>query len=245
MFRKFIAVVALCLIPVVASGNNLSSSFAPPNPTNSPGVSNWTGPYAGFTFGIGADDSTASDFDEDFAYGQYLTREGGVTGGLSLGYNYQVNSSGLIGVEADFSGSSFGVQQDDFDWESHYWASSAWFSTIRARAGLTVGPTLIFATAGIAFVEETLSLCEEIDCESDDSDIIDSSSVNAGLVVGVGLEYALSSSFLGGAVTTKVEYLYISPQTRNVAYSDASNDYERVTTRSDINLVRFGVNYHF
>jgi hypothetical protein len=124
MFKKLIAVVAFCLIPFVASANSLSSSFVPPSSTNSPGISNWTGPYGGLNLGAGVHDTIVNDHGAWWYLGGPLTRDAGVTGGGTVGYNWQFSSSGVIGVEADINGSSFNVNQAD-DWPTFYSGSNS------------------------------------------------------------------------------------------------------------------------
>ncbi len=254
MIKKLLVGIALCLLPAVASADELSASFAPAAATNSPGTSNWTGGYAGLNFGVGVHDTFANDNNAYFIWGAAQMSEGGVSGGGTLGYNWQFSSSGVVGFEADINGASFDDRADFEDWEpgsgSFFRTEMPWFATFRARAGLAVGPALFYGTAGLALVELNQSACySDPNCEDPNNTQVDAvhSTTTPGLAVGAGVEYVLPLDLGSGALSAKVEYLYINTPTKRVGDGVDFDDCDQcsVNYKSDTQLVRLGVNYHF
>src|SRR3989344_504165 len=86
-------------------------------------ATNWTGFYAGVNGGYSAGPDVR-----------------GFTGGGQLGYNYQLSSNWVVGIEAD---AQYSTQPD-------------WWGTVRGRAGYLLTPdVLLYATAGWAYVLPT------------------------------------------------------------------------------------------
>jgi outer membrane immunogenic protein len=126
--------------------------------------------WNGFYFGVNAgaafedDDNGASDDDDDTVF----------IGGLHVGYNWQRTSNLVLGVEGDVNFA------DDIDY----------LATLRGRIGLAAGPTLFYATGGVAF------LGVEDEFSSDDEDF-------TGWVAGLGVEHKLREN-----VSVGLEGLY-------------------------------------
>lgn len=121
----------------------------------------WTGLYFGINAGAAFnDDGNGSGDDAVFI------------GGVHLGYNWQRNSPLVLGIEGDVNFA------DDVDY----------LASIRGRIGVATGPTLFYATGGIAFLEFSDDL-------ADDN--------LTGWVAGVGIEHKLRQN-----VSIGVEGLY-------------------------------------
>ena len=168
----FIFAAAVC---VVSSETVLAAAPAP----------SWTGFYAGLSFGQRWDRagwttngfvipgvpgvSPPYAFDTDASFGAAPTRFGGY-----FGYNFQIDRSWLLGLEADIgdagnSSKSFvGIPGTGIGFALPLGANSSettvdmtWDGSIRGRAGFFVAPNiLLFGTGGVAFqhVKETI-LC--------------------------------------------------------------------------------------
>lgn len=163
----------------------LGSALAgPQSPASSP--SSWTGFYGGLNLG-GATSTSSSvptrgfsvydwaagalgmsfGFTAPYRTGLASLSQAGVVGGMQLGYNHQLAPSILIGVEADFQGSSLGgsgafsalAGATDINALTHLQsgvvsASSGlnWLGTARGRIGYLIQPSLlVFATGGFAY----------------------------------------------------------------------------------------------
>lgn len=87
----------------------------------------------------------------------------GVTGGVTLGYNWQASPVWVLGVETDFSGSNVKGSGSGSSTLAAIGAITVpqtvtsdqridWWGTVRARAGVLANPDLlIFGTAGFAY----------------------------------------------------------------------------------------------
>ena len=108
-------------------------------------VFDWTGLYVGAHAGFGRGSSTAVLGDP--ATGTTSNSFGGMIGGVQAGYNYQLPSGMLLGVEADFSFpdyltsnsvvSSLATVRSDVTEQSDY------MGTARGRVGYVAGPWLV------------------------------------------------------------------------------------------------------
>jgi outer membrane immunogenic protein len=239
-----------------------------PVPGNGPLVSYaWTGPYAGANVGYSFGNDSVSQFEPvAVAGGAPFTATStqnatlaptGLIGGVQIGYNWQGGPHWLVGVEADFQGSS---QTDTacgplvcFNQTAAAGTSTNfitvqqtldYFGTLRGRVGAVNNNILYYATGGAAYghvvenvtVNSSLSVPAISASGSTASDLI-------GFVIGGGIEAAL-----WGGWTGKVEYLYmdlgsLAANTVNIgtAATPAS-----VTTNSSVrdHIVRIGANYH-
>jgi outer membrane immunogenic protein len=107
----------------------------------------WTGAYVGAHGG-----AKWSDVSTDFSTNLSATD---ITGGGHIGYNIGLGGI-VIGLEADasldsskFSFSPLGGGSGSYE--------SDWSGTIRGRIGMPVGPALLYATAGYAWTDATIS----------------------------------------------------------------------------------------
>ncbi len=165
----------------------------------------WMGPYLGGNLG--------------YAFGSVdnnPTSPAGFTGGVQAGYNWQMGSPWVFGIEGDLQASA---ADDTFaPWKF----SNPWFGTVRGRVGYAVDNVLFYGTAGLAFGEvtgETFGLSE--------------SHTDAGWTAGVGAEFGFAPHW-----SAKAEYLYIDLSDTRFSITGMSNGYQ-------FGLVRAGVNYRF
>ena len=202
--------------------------------------SNWTGLYVGAVAGGALQNTIIDDRNCNLSCASQNLDGSGFTAGGTLGWNQQFGH-GLLGVEADFNWGNFKGSLTDPSWKTNGSAQTSeweWFSTVRGRAGLVVGNTLIYATGGLAFVDLKASgsnangACDSNGCFS-------ISGVQTGFAAGFGAEYAL-----GGSWTVKGEYLYIGLPTENAHDLVRTHTYDTYNTKSDAQMVRLGLNYH-
>src|SRR3984893_356257 len=119
-------------------------------------VFDWTGLYVGAHAGFGRGSSTAVLTDP--ATSTTSNSFGGMIGGVQAGYNYQLPSGMLLGVEADISFpnyltsnsvvSSLATVRSDVTEQWDY------VGTARGRVGYVAGPWLVYATGGLAWAGE-------------------------------------------------------------------------------------------
>ena len=191
MHRVSIAVVAA--ISSIAFAHTASAADLPRKaPAAPPSVYTWTGFYLGANAGYGWLNNETAQLFPSSGTGNLFTfpaiappaptpqvstisfSGNGGFGGLQAGYNYQVRSNWLVGVETDLQAASIKgsgngtiktVFSDPFfglpDWATAASTKIRWFGTTRARIGfLPTDNLLLYATGGIAYgqVERTASL---------------------------------------------------------------------------------------
>ena len=132
---------------------------------------------------------------EDSVLGRFFDLDGGV-GGLHIGYNRSAGSV-IYGVEADWTHLGKSDLLFDPDPESegtdNAEASVNWLASLRGRAGLSSARTMIFVTAGIAWIDA------DYRATTADENNVNGGSVNitdTGFVFGVCMEHALTDSWL-------------------------------------------------
>jgi len=232
-------------------------------------TSPWTGPYIGANIGYGWDagnvdlsekstDPALDDFlQAAVAAGMFpgsLSPDArGILGGGQVGYNWQLSSGWVLGVEADLQASDIEgsssetrtpFQFDETETGAH--KKIDWFGTLRARAGYLVNPQLLlYATGGLAYGETSLKF-ETTDvpagCIPDATICSDdtSSGVKVGWTAGAGAEMMLTPNW-----SVKAEYLYLDLGERSF---EAESNTPIVFDASAVyheQVVHLGVNFHF
>ncbi len=183
-------------------------------------VATWTGFYGGFNLGFG-----------DTADSGPLSPSGGFAGG-QIGYNWQ-GLFGLtpwvLGIEADLQGAGI---SDSAGYGGGYVENSLnWFGAARGRVGYAFGPTLVYATGGFAW--------GEVQSRGHAGALgFDVSETQTGYAAGAGVEYMVNPAW-----SVKGEYQYISLNANNNSYGAGPLN-GGYSSRSNIDTVRLGLNYH-
>jgi outer membrane immunogenic protein len=267
--KKFLLAVAsvgsVILGPASVQAADLAAQYTKA-PMMAPAY-NWTGFYVGGNVGGqwgSADPTTSTVFDPPGyfaassvpainAVGAQGVNSSSVTGGLTAGYNWQVNHA-VLGLEGDIN--YFGVKGSatgsavypccaptGFTVSSQ--VSADWLATIRGRIGFLAAPTwLLYATGGaaIAEVKGNFNFTDTFAAATESAAFRDT---RLGWTAGVGTEYAF-----GGGWSLKAEYLYVDLGRSTVTSTNLLGGAfpANVFTHSvDLksNIVRVGVNYKF
>jgi outer membrane immunogenic protein len=272
--------VAAALIGTPALAADMAVK-APPPPAP---VYSWTGFYAGGNIGYswGKASGDLSDPAINFFSGlgtlptsfSESLRPKGVIGGGQFGYNYQINPTWVVGLEADLqasdehdrgsqSASTGGTSTNpgitgitSSNVAATFEGRISWFATARARAGVLITPTtLLYGTGGLAFGGVKVS---------------GSGAANISLtacIVGIGCiptgtaggAFAFSQSTtragwtLGGGVegalagnwTWKAEYLYLDLGSESGSVADNFGGFASWNAKFTDNILRAGLNYKF
>ena len=212
-------------------------------------AANWSGFYAGGNGGSGIARDTTS---HSIATGAGINNNfdlapRGYNGGLQAGYNWQQGNI-IYGLEADLQGST---QQTDRSCLATCTAASnalfrqklEAFGTFRGRLGYGVGPTLFYATGGLAYGEVKTRVAESIGAIAG---AVTFENARAGYTAGAGIETPLEiSDFLApGKWTVKTEYLYVDLGSASNAYN-LGGVMHTLTTEETNHIFRTGVNYRF
>jgi outer membrane immunogenic protein len=270
---RFMALVALIATPALAADLTPAPIYtkAPPAPAYS-----WTGFYVGGNIGYswGTDNSVYNDpnFGASgtgaLSYNPLSENLDGVIGGGQIGYNWQANSTWVLGFEADIQGSgerggssfsdpySVGVDCDIFCSTVGGTMNAAinWFGTLRGRVGVLVTPTtLLYGTGGLAYGGVSASGTITDACFSGKPPTctpaswgFGNTSTQVGWTVGGGVEGVapISTNW-----TWKLEYLYLDLGTMSGSGYELPADFGVLpytwSTRVTDNILRVGLNYHF
>lgn len=214
-------------ILVAASGG----AFAADALVSAPAAYEWTGFYAGAQLGYGWGDvdshdseigSGASDWSDSW-------KSNGVLGGIHIGYNHAFDSF-VLGVEGDIEASGANGSVDS-EFAGTIKTKIDVQGSLRARLGYAMGPTLLYATGGLAVAHFRTSY--------DDGSTTDSSSnTKAGWTVGAGIEYAFAQNW-----TTRIEYRYSDFGT--FTDNPATDSGYLYPTDVKTQAVRVGISYKF
>jgi outer membrane immunogenic protein len=169
--------------------------------------------------------------------------------GAQAGYNWQ-RGSVVYGFETDISGTGLKsemnttLQRSLFAFIPNPTANTVssidWYGTVRGRLGWATGPVMFYGTGGLAYgrtaVNSTLS--DNFVLQSLNSQ---SSSVKAGWVAGVGLEYLLRPNLI-----LNVGYQYVDLGTTSLVSSTANGALSQsVNARGQFQVVSAGLSWLF
>jgi high affinity Mn2+ porin len=192
-------------------------------------VFDWTGLYVGAHAGFGRGSSTAVLTDP--ATSTTSNSFGGMIGGVQAGYNYQLPSGMLLGVEADISFpnyltsnsvvSSLATVRSDVTEQWDY------VGTARGRVGYVAGPWLVYATGGLAWAGERFLNTPAIG--SDEKTL----HTRLGWAAGGGVEYAFAPDW-----SVRLEYLYSQFGKADITFPSAT----QYTSNLDFQSLRVGLN---
>ncbi len=192
-------------------------------------VFDWTGLYVGAHAGYGRGSSSAVLTDPATAATSNVFS--GLIGGVQAGYNIQLPSGMVLGVEADFTFpnyitsnsviSSLATARSDVTEQLDY------VGTARGRVGYAAGPWLAYATGGVAWAGERFLNTPA--AGSDEKQL----NTRLGWVVGGGVEYAFAPHW-----SARLEYLYSQFEKADIVLPSATS----YSSSLDFQSLRVGLN---
>jgi len=228
---------------------------------------NWTGFYLGLNAGGAWSDSNVTTLPILTPAGNYFAdtspaaiaavgnrniNRAGFTGGVTAGYNWQVDRA-VLGIETDFNyfgvkGSSTGTGIYPCCVANSFTVSTSesadWLWTLRGRAGILVTPALLlYGTGGLAVADVKASYLFTDTFPARESATI--SSTRYGWTAGVGGEYALMNGW-----SIKAEYLHVdlgraSTTSANLVNVLGGTNVFTHTVNLTSDIGRVGINYKF
>ena len=240
-------------------------------------VSSWGGWYAGINGGYGWGDpdaivnpsgaplpaGTVTNFTGGSPF-TLSTRPRGWLGGVQLGYNWMINPTTMVGVEADFqfsnlkdsaSGGYINTYSLNGDATRTVGIASLetkmdWFATFRGRYGWVVAPTVMpYVTGGLAIANIKTSLTNagsHFDIGggipgtliSSFNNSASFSDIQFGFAVGGGLDWMVSPAWV---VRTEYLYLNFAGKTYNAPLAGITS----ASSKLDAHIARLAINYRF
>ena len=201
-----------------------------------------SGPYVGASVGALTGTGTI-DLSFDNSFDQFGSPSHievpilGVSGTVSGGYNFQLNSF-VYGIEADGTLLSAAGTATGPGYTANERLQG--LLSLRGRLGLVNGPLLVYATAGVAGGYASFDVTTQAQAPFPGPPITASAAgIVYGPTAGVGAEYAVndSVSLTGEGIVTS-----LSPLTARG--DNGKGPFTATSQTSDIN-VRFGVKFHF
>jgi len=191
----------------------------------------WQGLYWGASIGYGWGDSEHY-YDRNNNHGTATTDLSGGLAALTLGYNYIWSPGFLVGLEGDIGVMDLSAD-DKVIFDGHIWKSEfgPLWGTVRARAGMMWGNSLIYATGGWAFAH-----VNEVGYGDARGQTAENEEVRSGWVLGAGVEHAISPG-----MTVKLEYLHMDFG----RYDGLSENREDYYFDNKVDLIRTGLNFKF
>src|SRR4051812_17701925 len=192
-------------------------------------VLDWSGLYFGAHagFGRGFSDATLTD-PALVATGNFF---GGPVGGLQAGYNFQLPSKIVLGLEADVTFPNY-IQGNSVismlaTAKSWVFDQMDFVGTLRGRLGYATGPWLFYASGGLAFAGERF-----LNTPADGNDE-KRLNMRLGWTAGGGAEYAFAPHW-----SLRLEYLYSQFQNATVQFASGAQ------SASSLNFqqIRVGLN---
>lgn len=147
--------------------------------------------------------SSVRDLDDD-----------GFVGGAQIGYNWQM-PGWLLGVEADINSLSLDSAYTltapypaGGKFGSNYTVATSveqdWLATLRARVGVPIGASLLYATGGLAIGDTEITQSFSDNFSPIALQAVSNDETRVGWTAGVGVEFPI-----GQMTTVKVEYLHV------------------------------------
>ena len=212
-----LAAVSVFALSSAASAADLPSRRLAPAPVAAAPVFVWSGLYAGLQLGY-AWDRVNWNIDAALPGWTVATpgseKKSGVVGGGHVGYLFQPGPV-VLGLEADLEGSSI--------------QGSGIRGSGRARLGFAFDRTLVYATGGVAFTQQSYNRYNTA---------FGASTYNTtavGWTAGAGVECMIAQNW-----SARLEYRY-----SDFGKASFSTPVASLSTRRTENAVRLGVSYHF
>jgi outer membrane immunogenic protein len=230
----------LFLLAMIASAGLTASGQAADMPVKVPpaitAVPNWTGFYIGVNAG-----GASADFKRDyFLPGRVLDighdGQSGFVGGR-IGYNYQLPSRFVLGIEAEFNAGKISGSRVCPNTALRCSSSIDWFGSVTGRLGYAVDRVLLFADGGVAFGTRKYRVsgpCAfSLNCGPLDDDSV-------GWAAGGGIEFAVTPS-----VILSVEYKHYDFPTKSAGFAVLDAGPLGVEVSTKVDTVRGGLAYKF
>ena len=194
----------------------------------------WTGFYAGVHAGAAFADTKLDS---------YKVNATGFIGGAHAGYNLQLNSNVVIGLEGDIDYTSLSKKklvesesEGDLFRNGYVKAESQWQGSVRARLGYAIDRFLPYVTGGVAFGDEKFSVSEVSNVDTNYT--ASSSKTAVGWTAGGGAEYAVTDNWL-----VRGEVRYTDLGNRNFSFDTI--DSGAIKSRFDQVSTTLGASYKF
>ena len=243
---KRVVVALSCLFAIGTSAAIAADMPVKAKPV--PVVLGWTGFYIGGELGgVWGHEVGSTVFTTAFsaAGSQTPADISGFLGGLEVGYNYQLNPSWVIGVNADWawtntkgSTSRPGTIPGVVEFGN---TSVHWYATATGRVGYVMSDWLLYGKGGVAFSSA------DYNGQASFLGVVVENATNrvnrTGWTVGVGVEKKLQ--MISPNLTAKLEYDYLDFGTERILFTFPGFGVNGADTRTYVHVVKVGLGFLF
>jgi outer membrane immunogenic protein len=210
-------------------------AVAEPVAVAAPMVFSWTGFYVGGDFG-GSFAST-SITSATTGWASRSLSPAGVMGGVYGGYNYQVSSNFVLGLEGDFQGNRSSAQFYYPTFDVSPSVQQNWMASLNGRLAIAFDRALFYAIGGAAWGQGSVTVTPGFLLFPGNLPPVSRTANLSGWDVGAGVEYAFDPRWAG-----RLEYRYY-----DFGSFTASNvgTYLPLHVQTSVNTVRVGLAYRF
>lgn len=225
----FVAFLSVCST-VFAADLHAPVYKAPPPLLSPVPVFSWTGLYVGGHIGYGW-----ANFAGDDPAGGEPAKAKGWLGGVTLGYNYQINAF-VIGVEGDYSWANVNYTETNiFGTGGEAKLKNDFYATAALRLGYAVDRFLIYGKGGAAWTRDKWDVTDGV------GGFANGTFNRVGWMVGGGVEYAFWNNW-----SAKVEYNYLHFKSIEENLTTGGGlTATPANVKLDAHLVKLGLNYRF
>jgi outer membrane immunogenic protein len=203
-------------------------------------IYNWNGFYLGGHIGYGWASRDAEIFDPTGApLVSGSTGGSSLIGGAQIGYNFALTPQWILGIEADYSGSSMGSTAIGAPAFGQRVANIDSFGTIRARVGYAWDRFLVFGTGGYGWAHEAITRTQQTGTVNAavPGTVEESAAMVPGWSAGIGFEWGVSPGW-----ALRAEYLHLGLNSQHFPFSISG---QSIQATASVDVVRGGVNYIF
>jgi outer membrane immunogenic protein len=233
-------------------------------PVAAPAAFSWTGCYVGAhagygwgrnknDFGVAVEAGPTEELGNPTEFGPFdHNTHGGVAGGQA-GCNYQFQQNWVVGVEGELAwtgiNGSFTAPEDEGAANfSRFESRIRWNGDLALRFGYAWDRNLLYGKVGAAWANfrytethDDFPTTHAASCGGGAASCsVDITNTRAGLLLGVGWEYAFTNNWTG-----KVEYDYINYGSATIAYPSTTAPIQSFSVHDTVSIVKVGVNYLF
>lgn len=222
----------LTLAAPAAFAADMAVKAAPaPPPVYAAPIFTWTGFYIG-GFAGGSHGVWTSDLARGTNHGHTEQgADGGEIGGY-VGYNFQLPSNIVLGVEADIGNSWARQSNNIYDNDTSY-SKYGVFGSARGRLGYAFDRLLVYGTGGLAWANVSNDIQKGVNAGEQ---FAWDNQTRVGFAVGAGGEYAFTNNVIG-----RIEYLYSDYGSQSLYNADGN----LAKFQNEMHQVRAGLGYKF
>jgi high affinity Mn2+ porin len=220
-----------------------------PTRTSATAAEDWTGIYVGAYVGYGTGSSnwttnpTAAPGLSMSGVTDLFSRMGGYLGGFLLGYNYQITSDVVLGVETDVAFPNYlngaSTIASPSIGQASYAEAVDFSATVRARFGYAFGDWLAYGTGGLALTYDQLTRTQlagtPVGGISVPGTMEFSMLARTGWAVGAGVEFGFAPNW-----TARLEYLFTDYGSHQESFAQGA---QVVDADLSVHEMRLGLNY--